>query len=58
MLLVPGNEPSMMQRPMSSLDECVKVGIEYMVTESPELRNIPYKQAFVCEETLTPETRI
>lgn len=55
-LMVSGGQPTMIQQTVPDLDECVKQGIIYMVTESKELNNsgLPYKQAFLCEESFLP----
>lgn len=55
-LMVNGTAPQMITKPVPNLDECVREGIEYMVTESKDLNDsrLPYKQGFICEEHVIP----
>ncbi len=55
-LMVSNGSPQMQTIRMPSLDECVRTGIEFMVTESKDLNNsrLPYKQGFTCEEHVIP----
>ena len=53
-LVLSGSPPSVSQFPMPNLDVCVQEGLSYMVSPADNPKNLPYKQAFLCEETVMP----